>query len=237
MVIRNGSDEMAAKPTFDNLPEEKRARIVKAVIEEFAAHPYVSASTNRIVKAAGISKGSMYQYFENKIAVFRWLVWEHAAQVKGAYVGPADVAAAMADGDLLGFLRHGIRAGIEFTLDHPKLARAALRLMEGSGDAELAQVKEEHFRMGERMMRAFVESAQAAGRVDAALDPELVTPLIAHATGPMLVDALLVKMGTTLDGFLNRPEEWERPDAAQIDALVDGLMRILERGLAPKRAV
>ena len=227
---------MAAKATFDNLPAQKRERIVEAIIEEFASYPYASASTNRIVKAAGISKGSMYQYFANKIAMFRWLVWEHAAQVKSAYVRPEDVGAAMADGDLLGFLRKGIRAGIEFTLDHPKLARAALRLMEASGDEELARMKEEHFRMGEQVMRMFVESAQAAGTVDDGLDPELVVPLIAHATGPMLVDVLLVKMGTTLDGFLNRPEEWERPDAEQLDALVDGLMRILERGLAPKRA-
>ncbi len=227
---------MAAKTTFENLPEEKRARIVEAAIEEFGAHPYASASTNRIVKAAGISKGSMYQYFENKSALYRWLVWEHAAQVKGRYVSAKAYGEAMETGDLLGFLRVAMRGGVVFTLDHPRLARAALRLMEGSADEELGRMKEEHLRMGEQVMRMFVEKGQRMGKLDPDLDPELVSPLIAHATGPMLVDAMMVKMGTTLDGYLNRPEEWTRMTEAEIDGFVDGVMMILERGLAPKPA-
>lgn len=58
------------KNTFINLPEEKRQRIVDVSVEEFAAHGYRKASLNMIVKRLGIAKGSLYQYFANKEALF-----------------------------------------------------------------------------------------------------------------------------------------------------------------------
>ena len=51
--------------TYHNLPEEKRLKVEKAAIAEFAANPLQSASINAIVSEAGIAKGSFYQYFEN----------------------------------------------------------------------------------------------------------------------------------------------------------------------------
>ena len=40
---------------FLNLEAEKQNRIIQAAITEFAQNTYVNASTNRIVKACGIS--------------------------------------------------------------------------------------------------------------------------------------------------------------------------------------
>lgn len=55
------------KSTFYNLPEEKRNRIVEAVINEFASASTEKVSINRIIKAANISRGSFYQYFDDKV--------------------------------------------------------------------------------------------------------------------------------------------------------------------------
>ena len=51
---------------FLNLPEEKQRRILKAAFNEFVRAPYNEASINRIIQAAGIPRGSFYQYFESK---------------------------------------------------------------------------------------------------------------------------------------------------------------------------
>ncbi|MBR3569954.1 MAG: helix-turn-helix transcriptional regulator, partial [Oscillibacter sp.] len=59
------------KETFLRLPEEKRARIVNAAWDEFAAVPFADASINRVIRAAGIPRGSFYQYFEDKNDLFR----------------------------------------------------------------------------------------------------------------------------------------------------------------------
>lgn len=51
---------------FWGLHAEKRQAIVAAGISEFAAYGYENSSTNRIVKKAGISKGSLFKYFPAK---------------------------------------------------------------------------------------------------------------------------------------------------------------------------
>ncbi len=63
--------------TFFNLPEEKRTRLMKSVQAELARVPFEAASINRIVRTAGISRGSFYQYFENKQDMLDYLLRGH----------------------------------------------------------------------------------------------------------------------------------------------------------------
>ncbi|MEH7353408.1 TetR/AcrR family transcriptional regulator [Neobacillus drentensis] len=58
---------------FLNLDKEKQDRIINAAIKEFAQKGYDHASTNEIVKEAGISKGLLFHYFGNKKQMFLFL--------------------------------------------------------------------------------------------------------------------------------------------------------------------
>lgn len=58
---------------FLNLDSEKQSRIINAAIKEFAQKGYSNASTNEIVKEAGISKGLLFHYFQNKKQLFLFL--------------------------------------------------------------------------------------------------------------------------------------------------------------------
>lgn len=64
------------KSTFYNLPEEKQDRILEAGLLEFSYHDRNSASVNTIVRIADISKGSFYQYFEDKDEFYWHVVME-----------------------------------------------------------------------------------------------------------------------------------------------------------------
>lgn len=55
------------KKTFYNLAYEKRKRITDAIIKEFMERPNEKVSINRIIKTAEISRGSFYQYFDDKV--------------------------------------------------------------------------------------------------------------------------------------------------------------------------
>ncbi|GIN12662.1 TetR family transcriptional regulator [Shouchella clausii] len=59
---------------FESLEKEKQVRILDAAFHEFAENGYESASTNRIVKAAGIAKGTLFNYFENKQSLYHYLI-------------------------------------------------------------------------------------------------------------------------------------------------------------------
>ncbi|WP_042122435.1 TetR/AcrR family transcriptional regulator [Paenibacillus senegalensis] len=67
---------------FEALEKEKRRRILDAAYREFAENGFEKASTNRIVKEAGISKGTLFYYFDNKETLFHYLI-EHAIGVSG----------------------------------------------------------------------------------------------------------------------------------------------------------
>lgn len=60
--------------TFRNLKPEKKETIIDAALEEFSTYPFNEASITSIVKKAGISRGSFYQYFGNKENLYRYLV-------------------------------------------------------------------------------------------------------------------------------------------------------------------
>lgn len=60
--------------TFQRLDEEKKKRLMDALIHEFSEHTFSEASINRIVKDANISRGSFYQYFTDKEDCYLYLL-------------------------------------------------------------------------------------------------------------------------------------------------------------------
>lgn len=61
---------------FFSLNIEKQKRIVNAAFKQFVQSGYEKASTNEIVKEAQISKGSLFNYFNNKKDLYLFLVDE-----------------------------------------------------------------------------------------------------------------------------------------------------------------
>ena len=62
-----------ARPRFAKLPAAQQQAILRAALEEFAAHGFHDASLNRVIEAAGISKGSMYYYFDGKEDLYAYV--------------------------------------------------------------------------------------------------------------------------------------------------------------------
>lgn len=63
-----------ATQRFQQLDPEKAKRIIDAAVSEFAEKGYEAANTNQIAKAAGISVGSLFQYFKTKENLFRYVI-------------------------------------------------------------------------------------------------------------------------------------------------------------------
>ncbi|MEG0295727.1 MAG: TetR family transcriptional regulator [Clostridium sp.] len=60
--------------TFFNLQKDKQNKIIDVSKKEFSNYSFYDASINRIIKDAGIARGSFYQYFENKEDLFIYIL-------------------------------------------------------------------------------------------------------------------------------------------------------------------
>lgn len=69
------------RPRFQNLDKEKQKAILDAAAEEFAAQGLEGASYNKIIEKAGISKGAMYYYFDDKQDLFSAVLWDRVEPV------------------------------------------------------------------------------------------------------------------------------------------------------------
>lgn len=58
---------------FQNISKEKKQKVLNAAMEVFAKHGYKKASTAEIAKLAGISKGLLFHYFDNKETLYFYL--------------------------------------------------------------------------------------------------------------------------------------------------------------------
>ena len=70
------------KQTFQNLPEDKKKKILEAAKNEFSRVSVTEASINNIVTKANIARGSFYQYFESKEDLLLFMVNEESEKVK-----------------------------------------------------------------------------------------------------------------------------------------------------------
>lgn len=73
-------------------PRQERSRatveaLLEAAAHVFERHGYAAGTTNRIAERAGVSIGSLYQYFPNKDAILVALVDEHVDEATAA-IGP-----------------------------------------------------------------------------------------------------------------------------------------------------
>ena len=116
---------------FEQLPEEKQSRIVNASISEFAEKDYETASMNTVVNQAGISKGSLFNYFKTKSVLYDHIYQLALGEVK-LYL--RDVRDETIDLSFENRLSKVVDSGVLFITEHPRLALIYFRLVY-SGDS------------------------------------------------------------------------------------------------------
>lgn len=75
---------------FENLDYDKQKRIIDAALKEFREKGFDQASTNQIVKEAGIGKGMLFYYFNNKKELYSYLIEYCLENVEEEYFGAID---------------------------------------------------------------------------------------------------------------------------------------------------
>ncbi|MEZ4236199.1 MAG: TetR/AcrR family transcriptional regulator [Myxococcota bacterium] len=215
------------RPTFDRLAPDKRARFVDAALDEFARHRFAEASVSRIVARLGIAKGSVYQYFDDKVDLFRWLVAEHGRR-------RAELAGAMpAEGTVWERLAAAYRAGVAEWQGDPRWARIGLRSLEPTDEPRLEALRREHQAAVASFLEALLRQGQAEGQVRDDVDPAVAAHFVQGVLTTGLLSALFARLDTDLEGWVAAPRAITEREAAALRDLADQAVELLRRGLAP----
>lgn len=216
------------RSTFFALAEDKRARVVAAAVGEFGAHAYGAASLDRVAAAAGVSKGSLYQYFAGKRDLYTWLLTEHLPTQKRAL----STLAAPTERDFFAWLGVAFHGGLRLFRAEPHLAALAARAAAPATDLDAVAVHAALRRLTHDGLCELVRSAMAAGSVRRDVDVDLAAELVAALMGAGLLSCLARRAGLDADAILREPAFAHALDDATLAALVNDAVDLVRRALA-----
>ena len=102
--------------TWWNLPAEKRARVTEVAMVEFGKRGFSAGSLNVIAREADIAKGSLFQYFTDKLDMFATVCEAGIVTIRDAVLEDVDV-----DNDaFFPALRKIVRNWLRFFSTHPR---------------------------------------------------------------------------------------------------------------------
>lgn len=166
---------MTPRTRFRDLEPERRERMLSAAAHEFADRGYEAASLNRIIEAAGISKGTLYYYFEDKEDLFATAL-EHATKRLMREVGMPRLEELDAD-----TFWDGLRGPVARSMEHVRrndwyvrLARSFVRFRGAHGVSAATRRVNDYAR---RTTEALVRRGRELGVVRTDLPVDLLVDL------------------------------------------------------------
>lgn len=202
-----------ARPRFHRLPTEQQEALLDAALEEFAAHGYGGASLNRIIAAAGVSKGAMYYYFDSKVDLYADVIRRQLERLFESS-GPIPVTDAADPEGFWDAIEQAYLRLMALMAETPTTTALLRDWLTGAASPALREAQ----RNAERATLPWLEDTVAAGRRIGAIRTDLSADfLIAVALG----------MGQAMDTWLITQPPAETELAPHIHALIDMMRRAL----------
>lgn len=158
------------KDTYINLKEDKKRRIFSAAVQEFSNRRFSEASINQIVKAAGIPRGSFYQYFKDKEDIFLYMFTEILNEKREIIL---QKAAYNQEADVFENCINAIKATLEWSINNPEYSKISL-LMELDDSEFIAKIRAGSV----RGMIEMIERDKKRGYIKPEIDSDLVVDII-----------------------------------------------------------
>jgi AcrR family transcriptional regulator len=194
--------------------QARPAEILDGALKVFAQKGFAAARMDDIAKAAGVTKGTIYLYFENKEAVFKSLVRETVGTTLGAVA--ADVQTYQGSARFL--LRMVITRMAQMLVDSEKVVLPKIVIGETTNFPWLAEFyRFEVIEPGMRLLTGLIERGITQG--------EFRTLPAAHVARMCVAPVLLSAIWRVTFAHLD-------PEPYDYKALIDTHLDVLFRGLA-----
>lgn len=161
------------KTAFDNLPEEKRQRILKVARSEFAKNGFENTSIQQIAKKSDISVGSVYKYFDNKEQFFCYIVQEGLSELENLLMELAP-----SEEDILIKAEKIIRTLLKFSKEKPELVQIYCALTTDDTSDFLNELSQRIEAVTASIYTQTISIAQETGEVRKDINPAMFAFLL-----------------------------------------------------------
>ncbi|HOO72491.1 MAG TPA: TetR/AcrR family transcriptional regulator [Spirochaetota bacterium] len=211
------------KDAFDRINEEKRGRILSAAVDEFSSMGFNNANINEIARNAGISIGSMYNYFSSKEDLFLTVINSGYQQLEEIIT-----KISLEEGDIFTKLEELFRAAQA----HSKKNRKTIQIYLDMTSEGLATLSKRLSRKVEtitaELYYKLIIKAREAGIIRHDIDEK---------TASFCIDNLIVllQFSYTTEYFRERMKIFAGKNAIKDDEMViQGIMKFIKYGLCGK---
>jgi AcrR family transcriptional regulator len=195
-------------------PAQERSRftveqIIQAATQVFAEWGYAGATTNHIAERAGVSIGSLYQYFPNKEAILVTLAKRHV-EIAGNLLMGLVAERNLIETDLTEVLRPFIQATLELHTGNPRLNYVILSEAVWSAEAmEQVHALEDQFidqlaLTLDTHRQVSVKNSRHAAYIVVHAIKNLAHEFVIHPPAGMSEEAFVEEMVALVGGYLNR---------------------------------
>lgn len=165
------------KETFYNLPTIKKERIEEAAIREFREYSFDASSINRIVENSDISKGSFYQYFEDKKDLYKHIM-SIIVEKKLEYMSPTMMNPF--EYDFFTLLREIYKSGLSFAMENPELLEIGNKLLADTANPIFAEIMKDNKEKADEVFELLLNNAVKRGEIRKGLDLKMISYLITN---------------------------------------------------------
>lgn len=155
------------KKTFFNLTEDKQKNILDASIQVFSTGTFKEVKVSDIIKKASIPRSSFYDYFDDKMDLYRFII-DNIGEKKAKYY-----ELDLKDNDFFILLRSYIYAGIKFISYEPELNAIAKNFL--SDKALMASMYPDRAVGANDAFKSMLVQAVQAGQIRENIDLDFVS--------------------------------------------------------------
>lgn len=212
------------KPTFDNIPKEKRVKILTIAVDEFANKGFENTNINTIAKRCEISVGSLYKYFDTKVDLFLTSV-NYGIESLESILGEIVVS----EEDVMLKLEKLVRAAISFSRTNSVLIKLYNEFTTESNSELGKQLARRMEKITSDAYKQTIIHGQVSGEIRTDIDPGMAAFLI----DDMLMN---IQFSYACDYYVERFKIYTGEDIFQKDEFViENILRFAKAALAPKK--
>ena len=168
-----GEENIYYKPTFMNIPREKREKILSVAVSEFAHNGFDNANINTIAKKAGVSVGSLYKYFDTKTDLFLTSVHYGISNLEVIVDGIVN-----SQDDVMVKLEKLIRVAIEFSRRNKVLIKLYNEFTSESNSELAKKIAADMESITSQAYKQAIIEGQVAGEIRTDIDPGMAAFLV-----------------------------------------------------------